>query len=141
MAGLTTRKGKGEGAQLAKETVFDQTAVELCEGRNRCVRSMLDSATMLRDQGGFATPADEMQKWTTGLELLVQELGVLKKGIERDLPVDEEDLEEGLEIDPEGYLAGQRRLKLDPKVSLGGQNPEVPHEGGQAVQSSSQALV
>ena len=94
---------------MAKETVFDQTAIELCEGRIRCVRSMLEAATMLRDQGGFATPADELQKWTNGLELLVQELGVLKKGVERDLLVDEEVLDEEPEIDPEDYLAGQRR--------------------------------
>ena len=119
MPGLTTRKGKGNGAQVAKETVFDQTAIGICEGRIRCVRSMVESAKMLRDQGGFATPADELQKWTNGLELLVQELGILKKGVDRDLPGDEEDMEDEPEIDPEGYLAGQRRWKVDPNVSLG----------------------
>jgi hypothetical protein len=140
MAGLTTRKGKGKGAQVAKETVFDQTAIGICEGRIRCLRSMLEAATSLRDQGGFATPADELQKWTNGLELLVQELGILKKGVDRDLPGDEEDMEDEPEIDPEGYLAGQRRWKLDPNVSLG-DKIQVPHEGGQAVQSTGQAAV
>ena len=123
MAGLAARKGKGKGAQLEKETVFDQVAIEQCVNKIKHLRAMLESATLLRNQGGFAAPDGDMHQWSQEVERLVLELATLKKGVERILPgyepMVEDDGEEEPDIDAEGYLAGQRRWKVDPKVPLG----------------------
>ena len=54
---------------------------------------------------------------------MVSELATLKKGVERCVPgaepMAEDDGEDEPDIVAEGYMAGQRRWKVDPKVPLG----------------------
>ncbi len=120
MAGLAGRKGKGKGDRGKMETVFDQVAIDQCVYKIKHLRAMLESATFLHNQGGFAAPVVE---WTQEVGKLVLELETLKKGVERSVPgavpMADDEGDDDLEIDEEGYLAGQRRWKVDPKVSLG----------------------
>jgi hypothetical protein len=120
MAGLAGRKGKGKGEQDKMERIFDQVAIDRCVNKIKHLRAMLESATVLRNQGGFAAPVEE---WTQEVGNLVLELETLKKGVERSVPgavpMAEDERENDPEIDEEGYMAGQRRWKVDPKVPLG----------------------
>ena len=120
MAGLGSRKGKGKGELDKTERVFDQAAIDQCVNKIKHLRAMLESATFLRSQGGFAAPVAE---WTQEVGNLVSELETLKKGVERvvpgAVPMAEDSRDDEPDIDEEGYMAGQRRWKTDPKVSLG----------------------
>jgi hypothetical protein len=119
MAGLAVRKGKGKGEPEKMERVLDQVAIDRCVNKIKHLRIMLESATVMRNQGGFEAPVAE---WTQEVGILVLELETLKKGVERVVPgvvPMAEDRDDEQDIDEEGYKAGQRRWKTDPNVSLG----------------------
>ena len=119
MAGLAGRKGKGKGEPDKMERVFDQGAIDRCVNKIKHLRIMLESATAMRNQGGFEAPVAE---WTQEVGVLVLELDTLKKGVERVVPgvvPMAQDRDDEQDIDEEGYMAGQRRWKTDPNVSLG----------------------
>jgi hypothetical protein len=119
MAGLAGRKGKGKGEPDRMERVFDQGAIDRCVNKIKHLRIMLESASVMRNQGGFEAPVAE---WTQEVGVLVLELDTLKKGVERVVPGAvpmAQDRDDEHDIDEEGYMAGQRRWKTDPNVSLG----------------------
>jgi hypothetical protein len=74
----------------------------------------------LQNQGGITAPTGE---WTQEVEKLVLALAILKQGevrcVQGSVPMAEDDGEDEPGIDEEGYMAGQRRWKVDPSVSLG----------------------